>query len=249
MYKKLALSLSTVFVVACNPVTGTLSVKENLKLLIPESENCNDQIDWWNCNNSPETVLLQPGTYSLKLNFKSSKAVDIEVKTKSNTTKTIPIEMKNGQSFPEYNGRVSLKGSDIGQNFDLVGDVDSVITESETYREYERCSEQVKRRVCERVYNEEKISRRNDKDGRDHEDRNRRDRDDRRGGGRDQVKCETKYVTEYGDRFVEYYYRYTDTKVDLDFLNVKNGELQANYEGTRVESSKIYTYKGACLIH
>ncbi|MCB0356064.1 MAG: hypothetical protein KDD40_03605, partial [Bdellovibrionales bacterium] len=77
----------------------------------------------------------------LNLNFSSRKSVDLEVTTKKDKIKKVPLEFKNGQEFPEYYGRVQLNGSEIGQKFNIVGEVDSEVTESSAYEEYETCTE------------------------------------------------------------------------------------------------------------
>ena len=244
MKNYIVLILSTLFVAACNPVKGTLTVNQPMKLFIPEANDCNEEFDWWNCEKE-ESLVLRPGSYRLKLQFQSKKKVNLEVKVKKNKTKTVPIEMKNGQRFPEYHGSVSLKGKDIGQEFNIEGDVDSVVTESDTYTEYETCSKRVERRVCERVNDYKAVTfKREGKKAR----RGRGDRGDRGGKGRRRRVCEWKYVTEYGERHVEYYNRYTDTKVNLDFLSLDNTSQLASYQGSRYESDKIYTYKGPCIL-
>ena len=226
----------SVLISGCNPIKGTLSVKSPMNILIPPDDTCDQNFDWWNCNPNAQNVVLEMGSYSLSLIFKSNDKLDLEIKLPDKTIKTLPISLESGEKFPEYSGHVKVLGKTIKQEFDILGIVDTKISYSDSRRDVESCQEQIRERVCTRVRDQEDKMKMGDK--RKIERERRPDRE----------VCEWKYVTHYGHKEVEYYYKYTQTDVDLTFVNTINSMELADYLGSKSDSDKIYTYEGRCII-
>jgi hypothetical protein len=116
-----------------------------------------------------------------------------------------------------------LKGSDIGQSFDLNGRLVTESVTSDTTRTSEACSWQTREYDCRRVW---------------------------RGGGRGRhghwvERCGYFPVTHWGTREVEYHY--VTTGVSLNAEVSENSEVVGNLSVARTTSrSKIYESRGTC---
>lgn len=226
---------------ACNPIKGTLKVSSPLTFKIAATNNCNEEFDWWNCQQQDESYKVSSGIYDANLLVKSKSQVDLEIKSSSGKIKSIPIELPKGSSFPEYSGKLHLTSKQLGQSFALDADVSTGINDTETYDSVEQCSKAVQRKVCEWV------------EVRDNSKKDHRDREERRKGkDRENSKryvCE--YKTEYvpGEMDVSYYYRTTTTEVELIFLKANSQTPVGLYTGAKSDTDKIYTYKGSCQIN
>lgn len=59
-------------------------------------------------------------------------------------------------------------------------------------------------------------------------------------------KCEDVSITITGEQDVEYYYSYIDTYLSAKVMKPRKSQVLAKFNGSRRESSKNYTYQGAC---
>lgn len=92
---------------------------------------------------------LPVGKYSSTLKFKSKKKAELEIRTNGQKNNPeLPIAIPKYAQVPDYNGPISWKANEIEQTFDVDGNLNSKITNSERRRTRETCQEQVPVREC-----------------------------------------------------------------------------------------------------
>ena len=164
---------------------------------------------------------FKTGSFSTKISFKSkSKAVLI---INADKKYKINLETKDGDTLPKFYGNISFTSDELKQPWDLKGHVDSKTSYSDDRTDWQGCSYTRNERICFRSYNSD----------RDHYRRGRR-------------ICDYELVTIYGERRVEYHYKYTDSTVKLKLLQPGTENLLSKFRGTRHESDKIVTHSGVC---
>ena len=199
-----SLSLATLSLTACDEVfKGALSLSSETSLT----------------NTKNKTVVLPAGVYEAQFRAESEDLVELRLKSGSKTHK-IPFHLPENFEIPSKSGRFTLPGSESGQPVDLQGEVESVTTESESYRGYESCSYSDYEEICERWV---------DSNGRVH------------------YRCYCQYRTRSdGEQRVEYYFIHTDKSITAQISRAGTEDALGEFAGDYRESDKVYTYTGEC---
>lgn len=158
----------------------------------------------------------KPGKQVLKIqlvNYAGNGGKDFKMELK------IPANV----AVPTSNGAFSVSGAQVGQAFDLAGDVSTDVRSGSQIRGSESCSWTESERVCERVQVQEP-------GGRCHYD----------------TVCKDQLVTRYGEREIEYHDEYTHVHVNAQFLAPGSAALLASFAGDRDWSNRINDYTGSC---
>lgn len=199
---------------ACNELSGTISLNKAL-----------DVVD-----KKGKTVAVSNGSHRAEFEYDQDKRL-IELEIKDAVQGKKDVEMKilipAGTEIPRGSGRIELLGSQVGQNFDLQGELNTDVRESQRESGYEQCSYQDYEYVCRPVCR--------DYTGRD----GRRHRDCRR-------ECGHEYVTKYGSQRVEFHYVTTTVSVEADLLATSNKDMLGNLSVSRTDSVKHFDYQGVC---
>lgn len=201
---------------ACDPIKGTVEIYKAIKFKseIAQVGSCGSG-EMPPCENTVEYKTFQPGSYKFALSALSRREATLEVKD-GRTTAIVRLNLPEGKEL-SLNGTTVFSANEIEQEFNLKLDAATDITQSETYRDIESCSETEYITVC-------------------------RPRSDGRG-----EECFQEARTRYGSQEVEYYYEYTTTDLKGTMRSRNNSVLLAQLEGRRVLTDKNYVYKGYCF--
>lgn len=215
----LLLGVLSLGLLGCDPVRGTLEVFKEFS--IKNNEKCEwTEREPFKCDRyvKGKKFKIKAGSHRMELASKGKRKFEMKIKM-DGKSKVLPLTLPKGHDIPKYSGDFSVPGRAMKQDFDLNGVVDTEVTESDIHYGSESCTYTEREWVCK------------PRKGR------------RRGKGNREPRCDYEYVTYHGSQDVEYYYRYTDTELTMNF---ENGETLATFHGTRHESDKIYTYQGEC---
>ncbi len=118
------LLLSSLFF-SCNNITGNIDVFNPL-----------------NYKNKSGDAVIPVGTYDGELAFKDEQSFKIKFKTKGSDERKYEIKIQSDKkiNFPKYVGNIEIRGEDIDQSFDLIGEVDTETTYGEVVYMTESCS-------------------------------------------------------------------------------------------------------------
>ncbi len=209
-YLSIGLALT---IVACNDLTGSLTLQRALNVVDKKGNK----------------ITLSAGTRDAKLQYKADKR-EIGLKLKGAEGETqLKIVVPANVELPRETGDVVLKGSDIGQEFDLSGRLSTETVTSEKTRTNEYCTWTTREWDCRRVW----------RGG------GGRGRGGRGGGGHWHEHCGYYSVGHTGTRDVEYHY--VTTGVSLNANLTQSEEVVGQLAVARTTSqSKIYDYRGSC---
>lgn len=204
--KNLFLLLTSMLtLVSCNDFGGDFTANQNLQLVHTTVFG------------NERNITVPAGTYSASFGFSSKDKLKLTLKNGNND---IDIKMKiNGNSFPRNNGRIDLPASRTGQAYDITGDLQSVVTYSNYFRDRESCSYTEYRQECYPVC-------------------------DNRGC---RTVCNTRPVTVYGWRNIEYRNQYIDRTLSLDITTPNTRNLVGSYSGDSRDIIREYVYQSPCL--
>ncbi len=210
---------------SCKPISGYLKVLDSFKVLVEETEGCDNPLggagtDLCDEDEEPVTVIrektINPGEFKAYFSFKSKKRAKLTVKIKKNTKIEIPLKIPAGAELPNYNGSFSLLSEQSGQPIDIHGDIVTTESTSGSFTGTDSCTYQDWEMVCHTV------------------------------GNPPTPVCSHQSVTKYGRQYVEYYYQYTNTHLELTVQAPGSNYVLADYDGTRNAEDKIVTYRGEC---
>lgn len=134
----------------------------------------------------------------------------------------IRFQFQDESQIPKDNGPIELPSTMSGQPVDLVGNISTKVDRSELIHGYERCSVQVREERCYPV---------TDPNGRTH------------------TQCEWVWVTEFGEREVEYHNVTTTFHLFVDLLQPASTSKIGNIDKTQVSTVRDYTYEGRCMLY
>lgn len=123
--KKLILASVVLFLTACDPFEGTLSVKEAFTVT---STDRDDVVQ----------VTIPAGDQSAKFEFPSKKEIQIKLKI-NGKKKTLKLELPKKLNIPA-NGEFSISSTDLGQSFGAAGRAETKVTDGPIRNENEQCS-------------------------------------------------------------------------------------------------------------
>lgn len=198
-------------IVACNELTGGLTLHRALNVVDKKGNK----------------VTVPAGTSEAKLQYKAEKRqIDLKINDATNGETQIRIVVPSNVNLPRETGDVALKGSEIGQAFDLNGRLVTETVTSETTRTAESCTYRTTEYNCRWV---------GTGGGRG-----------RRHGGRHRVqRCGYYPMTRVGSHEVEYHY--VTTGVSLNAEVSESSEVVGQLAVARTtSSSKVYESRGNC---
>ncbi|MFA6238338.1 MAG: hypothetical protein WC635_13475 [Bacteriovorax sp.] len=170
-------------------------------------------------NRKLKDVTLTPSTYRATLKMKSDKKLNLEIKDFEGKDITLPIKSDEGMNLPS-NGKFAIGHEKIGQPFDVVGVMKTDVNVSDTTYNVESCSWTETETRCER---------RCTKDPLECHD-----------------VCEDITITHEGHQDVAYHYVTTTRNIGLDLMRENSTSHVASFNGSDVDSRKVYEYEGSC---
>ncbi len=218
MKVKLGLLLACLSIVACNELDGTLTLRRSINVL----------------DKKGKTVALNNGSYRAEFEYdEGDREIKLEIKDAIEGKKDVEMKIRvpAGTQVPRGNGPIDLIGSEIGQNFDLHGDLQTVQTQTERQRGYESCTYSDREYICRQVCRDVGGG------GRGRDGRGRREC---------RRECGYEYVTRTGSQDVEFHYVTTQVDVRAQLVDAKNGEAVGDLAVSRSDSQKYYDYQGVC---
>lgn len=123
------LAVSVLALSGCEDIPGVLIVTKNFKVLVKGKEKT-----------------ISPGEHKTSLDFKKNKVV-AKIETADGNLK-VELEVPKDAQIPN-NGNFELRSGQSGQPFDILGAVQTTVTESETQRKYESCQKQDYQTICD----------------------------------------------------------------------------------------------------
>lgn len=120
--------MALLLLAGCQELSGQLTVKQAFEVLI-----------------KGKTTTVQVGQYKTNLDFKKSKIV-VDIETLNNHLK-LNIVIPDGMTLPT-NGSFELKSAQSQQPFDVVGEVETNVVETETQTRMESCQYQSYQNIC-----------------------------------------------------------------------------------------------------
>lgn len=166
---------------------------------------------------SRKEAKIQPGLYSARLHAISDKNYTLKVNLGGNDNVLIPIKGKNDLKVP-YDGKISISHNDIGQPFDIQGNMDTSVRVTERVRATETCYVSRYETVCTNECDQYGCRR----------------------------FCRDVTVSFPGYREVEYHNRITGRELSVDLMSVDKQEVLASFNGSQTSVDRIYDYYGIC---
>lgn len=150
MLKKTAVLGLLALCLACDPIKGQFTADQALSLKI----SVEVPSDW--CHEGPpsscteqveKTVTVPPGAYQAKLEIQSKRQMTLSIKGNQEEQRLV-VQLPDGSRIPEDNGAIELSAAQIGQSYDLKGEVRTDTDRTPTRRERESCSYQDRIVTC-----------------------------------------------------------------------------------------------------
>jgi hypothetical protein len=119
---------------ACNGVDGTFVVSQNLTVV----------------NAKKKTITVAPGQYTGSVSLaRGGSEFEFAIKGVAGKTQKVRIKLPKGEKVPTSEGPIELKAAEIGQPFDVRGNVDTQVTESDEMSGTQSCPIAHNFRVCD----------------------------------------------------------------------------------------------------
>lgn len=151
MFKRLFIISSLLFLTACDPFEGIISVKQAMSVKSTEKSPWCSPDDPMACDQIVN-VAVPVGDYGAKLEFVSRDQIQINLKI-NGKKKQLNLDLPKKLNVPN-NGTFEISAADLGQNFSAQGGAATNITDSEIRTGYESCTYQRRETVCYPVNNQ-----------------------------------------------------------------------------------------------
>jgi hypothetical protein len=211
--------------------------------------DCNNRFDWWNCQS--KSLSVNPGSHSADISLtQSGSTKQIVLKLDGDKNKVIKISLDKDVSVGD---QFSIRASQIKQDFDIVGRIDTQVSRSQEMSAIETCSETHYERRCHiEGGNQGHLVVATQQPG--YLVPGHPPGEGQPGPGHQPPPyipphevCENVPVTLYGNQDVSYYNQTTVKTLSAQFL--KNSSNLADFVGSRSNTDKIYTYRGLCRLN
>lgn len=126
-------------------VTGVLTLTSPLEIKHAVQSNVDDGYEEW----TTETATLSAGEHKAKLTLSGCCTLILTKNPGSFRSQSYQIELPKNTELPEENGHFELKGAHTGQSFDLLGELNTRISDGPRKRGYESCMFSDYRQVCD----------------------------------------------------------------------------------------------------
>lgn len=114
-YKVLALSISSLFFMGCDPIEGLATLKTDLSYKITKNSNCSGETSDWSCF-EPDTKVIKAGQHNMKIEQSGKRTLIITIK-EGRKQHVIQLDTRK-KAIPE-NGSFSLTADESTQPFDV----------------------------------------------------------------------------------------------------------------------------------
>lgn len=215
---------------------------------------CNERFDWWNCRS--KSLSVDSGSHTAEISLtKLGTTKQIFLKLDGKRDKEIKIELNKDIKL---NDQFYIQASDIKQDFDISGRIDTQVSDSQEISGVETCSETHYERRCRWVQQQQDVHQ-IDMQPNDGGHLVPGPSGGHQGGGHHggdlrpvrplppREICENVPVTLYGDQDVSFFYRTTVKTLSAQFVKSQNS--LADFVGTKSSSDKIYTYRSVCRLN
>ena len=139
--KKALLTISSLLIVSCSPITGIFKAQEDL------SFKGIKYVTGWGSE-----VPVAQGEYKSSITMENKKTLLLKI-TKEGQSNPVEVRFKipKDTSLPEYNGELELTAKDAKQNYDLFAQVETEFHSSSRMHGTESCTWESYRRVCREI--------------------------------------------------------------------------------------------------
>jgi len=224
-----------------------------------DATDCNNRFDWWNCQS--KSLSINPGSHAADISLtQSGSTKQIVLKLDGDKNKVIKISLDKDVSVGD---QFSIRASQIKQDFDIIGRIDTQVSRSQEVSAVETCSETHYERRCHMEGGNQghliMASQQPDylvpghPPGEGQPGQGGLVPGPSHGGPQPppyippHEVCENVPVTLYGNQDVSYYNQTTVKTLSAQFL--KNSSNIADFVGSRSNTDKIYTYQGVCRLN
>ena len=147
----------------CVPLRGTLTVSKPVTLAVSEwhvaiNVPCARRDD--DCEQRTETQRDQqflPGSYVASLRIDARKSLLLSLHESPKTKTVVDLKLPGNTLIPPHQGSFMLAARDVGQPYDVAGNIDTTHARSKIFSDWESCSYLIKRwrcygNSCEHIY-------------------------------------------------------------------------------------------------
>ena len=239
---------------------GSLAVNEQITFTQTRSAD-KAQVVEWEMNRADGDVVLNPGQFSTKITMGKSgkkKLLTLEV-ANANPATVVKLKFDKNINLGE---NFTLTAAQLGQGFDLTGNLITKVERSPEQTGYESCTYQYPQTVCRAGAKSagEELALKAAEAAVGSQDEARvpsvpNPELDKNQGQYPQYPgqynnpghtpvCNTIWVSRPGTMYVRYYYETTNRDISAKF--VQSGKSLADYQGKASSTEKVNTYQGNC---
>lgn len=197
----------TVLSASCVTLDGQLDVKQTMSAKKKSGF----------LNLKTKEIQIQPDLYQAELKANSDKSFTLKLEGREKIL--IPIKSEKDLNVPS-NGRVSISHADINQPFDVAGNIQTDISNTDQQNAIEDCSFTMTENHCKKICASESSCK---------------------------IECHDEQVTIQGRHEVVFHYQTIHRDLAIDLLKQDKGEVLASFHGTDSETSRINDFEGRCL--
>jgi len=235
---------------------GSLSVLEQMTFTQPRGPVSTDQKVEWDLSKTGGNVVLNPGQYPTKITMgKSGKKKELTLEVANASPATV-IKMKFDKNI-ELGENFTLTAAQLGQNFDLTGNLLTKVEKSPEQSGRESCTYQYPETVCRPYKSADTAIQKALTDaatlvqGSDvalapvpQASNPQFSKYPGQYPGYNTPNCSTVWVSRPGSMFVRYYEETTLRDISAKF--VQGDKTLAGYKGLASNTERVYTYQGPC---
>lgn len=223
---------ATALLAACQAVDGELNVARPIALdATVVIDDCMPGAVPHDCDQQVQRARrsLSSGTYNAEIDMNASDTLALRV-SRGDREDEFLFSIPPGVRIPDENGRFTLAATDIGQPFDVTGDVQTGRSRTPVRVSHEACRYRVERRVCRHRTHGGKLHRTAHKSAQ-HQHRHH-------------ARCRTEQLSLPGERRIEYQ---DETVISDVTMALRSGGISAaRFTGRRERVSRIELYRGVC---
>lgn len=167
-------------------------------------------------NLKKKEIKIEPDIYRAELKVNGSDSFTLKLEGREKIL--VPIKSEKDLRIPD-NGIVRISAQDIGQPFDLRGNIATEVEHSPSTEAIEECSFTVTENRCQKIC--EKVD-------------------------ACKIECKDVQITLQGQHLVRYHFRTIHRDLSVDFLKTDKPEVLATFNGTDTQVDRIIDFSGQC---
>ncbi|MEM7405045.1 MAG: hypothetical protein AAF458_07110 [Pseudomonadota bacterium] len=234
----LAVLVIVTLTAACQSIDGELKVGQSIALnATVVTDDCMPGAVPHDCEQkvSREQRMLAAGSYDAEIDLTGADALTLRVATRERDDEFL-FSIPAGVQLPRENGRFQLASVDIGQPFDVAGEIQTARSRTPVRVTYEACRYRVERRICRRPGKSHRTS---------HAGHHVKHHG-RGGKGRRHRHCTTETLRLPGEQRIEYQDETVISDVAMALRATRSRTRAAHFDGTRRSVRRIELYRGVC---